>query len=300
MHGRRRVVAGRGRASGATAVVVVLLAATAVFGAARADFLIVEDPSALSVLDGYEQTLDAVGRKALLPYAPFEIVERRVTLGDRITEAMRCRYRGETCYLLRDENGKLLGLSRCGYYKKFSGTRVPGDTVVVTRDKAVSLARRYPAAGTSEYLDRGDQVVRVFAYGNRLYVRVVGHDARYGWCARAAARGWEPLAASAKREAVLTEALAGRIIDRFSAANEAYAEYFSHFNAVTGTTRPIPRWESGREDNRLRFTLARGADSGQRLQRSTAVLIGDVRNLLLGKPFAVEQNNETIMVRPVE
>jgi hypothetical protein len=278
----------------------LLLAALSVPAAERSAYLVVEDPTKLTVLDAYEQTLDAAGRKALLPYAPFRIVENRMTLGDQITEALSCRYQGETYYLLRGERGELLGLDRSGYHKVFSSVRVLGDTLRVTRDRAVLLARRYPMAGERIYLAEGDIVLREFAYGNGFCVRLLGRSPRYGWCSAAAAAAWKPLEEAGEGEAVLSNVLADRIVGRFSAANDSYARYFAHFNRVTEGGRKAPRWEHEREGSTMRFTLVGEPEVAERLERSTAVLLGEVRNLLLGKSFAVEHTGTSVVITPAD
>ncbi|MBD3314971.1 MAG: hypothetical protein GF344_04235 [Chitinivibrionales bacterium] len=284
---------------GRVGAAIVLSASAFLHAATHADYLIVENPAALSVLDAYEQTLDATARKRLLPFSPLRIVKRRAVLGDRITEAMICEYRGDTYYLLRDEAGKLIGLEQGGYHKEFKGARVLGDTVRIEREKTVLLSRRYPQSGDREYVPAGTIAIKIFAYGTSYYIRLLGRESRYGWCSKASSHGWKRLENNREEHSIaLSAELADRIVGRVRAANESYAAFFAHFNEVTGANREPPRWKHERKESELRFDIIGGIESGRRLEHSTNVLIGDIRNLLLGKSFTIERRETTLIIKP--
>jgi hypothetical protein len=259
----------------------------------RADFLILEAPASLEILSRYEQTLTPSEKKAIPPFAPLKVVGEKTVLGDGVTPAMEVDFAGNAYYLPRN-----------GWAEKPPATyRHRGCQVEDGQEKqagaALPCSRGSAPGGKSVTLRAGDALQPVFTCGTHSYVRYVkkaGLKAEYLWCP---AKG--PYTAKAKATATadtgLSPDMQSLLGSRMEAANAAYAELIQAFNRLHGEARKPPRWDCtfSRDGMRCRLDGGLGTDD---LDRSTAVLVQELRNSLTGKPFDVALEKGGIDISP--
>jgi len=254
----------------------------------RADFLILANPQAYTILNKFEEQLSPQQRRALVPYSCFEVVNEEGTLGDQITSAAKLRVGQDLCYFLKDDNGGLFGDKANPYKQTFRNCEKIGDSIVVEKPDVLRMSEKHPSSGTQTPLDKGDVMVRVFKFGDLFYVQKTGITPRYGWCSLASTNAWRSAAPDLTTEkATLRPAVADRVRSRLDAVNEDYREYFAAFNKIGGRDKSVPAWKSTVDGNVMRCELAGGHGYAQQLDESTRILVKDIEGLLMGERLAV-------------
>ncbi len=271
------------------------------FTGEKADFLVVENIKIFSILDKYEQPLTESAKDRFLPYSPLQIVNADATLGDEITEALKFRYNRKTFFFLKDDNGNLIGDKKHLYSHILKKCTVIGDTIQITKRKAVLLSKQYPSKGRRVYLERNECCIRLFVYKGYHYVKTIGTSAQYGWCSFSSKNGWKiARSVSKKREYNLNSVLKERIVSRIEKANTAYQQYFNHFNSITKQGKSIPQWRYSFDENTFHCTITGPYKNTEQLEESTYYLVQDIENMLLGKAFNVEYQTGEIIITKKE
>lgn len=260
---------------------------------AGVDFLILEDPASLEIMSRYEQPLTSMEKKKILPLAPLKIVEEKTLLGDGITPAMEVEYEGHAYYLPRggwDEKPPAIRRYR-GCQSQDGEEKLAGADIHCTRGAA--------SGGRSATIPAGDALQAVFTCGTQSYVKYVkktGAKAEYLWCPAGG-----PFAAKEKGPAIsetgLSPGMQSLLGSRLESANATYASYTQAFNQLTGDSRKPPHWDCSFSRGGMHCRLEGGLRSGD-LEKSTAVLVRELRNSLTGKPFDVSFEKGEIDVSP--
>ncbi|HGY56192.1 MAG TPA: hypothetical protein ENK44_10845 [Caldithrix abyssi] len=262
--------------------------------AQRADYLIVENPNALLILNKYEQNSTA----DFPSFTPFRILEEYTLLSDAVTPALKVRGEGKPLFIVRDEKGKIIGEQAAGYTAVFRKCVPVGDTVRVLRDRSILIYEKYfvKNARRSQFLKKNDILIRLFKYKNVYYVKRINRSPTYGWCRFPKGNGWRKLERQAAGQPLLSEDLRLRIKAFMTRINLTYENYFNYFNKVYHNQIPVPRWEVRETDERMELRFS-GLSTGQ-LRRSTEVLIRNLETLLLGSGYAVyPQENGVLQIR---
>lgn len=276
----------------------VTLSASAIFflchltTAAQSDFLIITNPDKLSILNQYEQPLSVSEKKSLLPFMPFQIIDQKETLGDQITEVMRCNNLENTYFLLKNENGGFTSTEHVTF-QNIKNSTILNDTVEVISNFA--LSQKFPTKGIESAIKKGETVVRIFQNGSNTYLLRLSKPQVYGWCAVPnvfkKAKKIEP-----KEVTVNFTDIAQRIQKRLDAANELYKNYFGYFNKLTSQQKSVPYWQVVAENGNYRCTLKGAQQTTSQLQQSTDYIVQDIEKLLLGKPFSVSNSGNLITI----
>ena len=264
------------------------------YGAGKpVDFLILEDPGSLEIMSRYEQSLTPAEKKAILPLTPLKVVEEKTTLGDGITPAMEVEYEGNAYYLPRNGWGEKPPATRRhrGCQAEEDGEKRAGADLPCARGAA--------PGGKSVTLRAGETLHPVFTCGTHSYVRYVkktGLKAEYLWCP---AKG--PYAAQAKVAATadtgLSPEMQSLLASRMETANKTSISLTQAFNKLTGESRKPPRWDCSFSQGGMRCRLEGGLETDA-LEKSTAVLVQELRNSLTGKAFDVAMDKGEIDVSP--
>jgi hypothetical protein len=268
-----------------------------------ADFLVLENPASLEILDRYEQPLASDEKKGLPPFAPFRIVAEQTLLGDGITQVKEVRFDGHPYYLLRSD-----GAGDPPGVRRYRGGRVlDGREAAAGADLPCTQGAK--PGSRPRKLRKGQALQPIFAHGGHAYVKVPGEKAGYAWCPLGgpfvAKANPEREAAERKAEGKgkaattsgngLDPGLRSLLGARMESANRTYATYTGAFNKLTGETRQPPRWECAFSPEGMDCDLA-GDLRPEELAKSTAVLAEDLRTRLAGRPFAVTLAEREIKV----
>ena len=260
--------------------------------AAQSDFLIITNPDKLSILNQYEQPLTELEKKLIFPFMPFQIINPKEILGDQITEVIRCTNLGSTYFLLKNESGGFTGNDHITF-QKISKCIVLGDTVEVVRD--FTLSQKFPTKGIESTIKKGESCIRIFQNGSNTYLLGLGNPQRYGWCAASGVLKKAIKIENSEATVDLVD-IGQRVQKRLDAANELYKNYFSYFNDLTDQQKSIPYWQTFSENGGYRCTLKGSRQTIAQLQQSTDYIVQDIKQLLLGKPFSVNNSGDQIII----
>ena len=263
----------------------------------HADFLILGNPQAYTILNKYEQSLTASERELFRPFSPLQIVNKGHTLGDGITSALKFRFCKDIYFILKDDDGNLIGDKKNLYRQVFRKCKIIEDTVRIKRDRAILLSQKYPSTGKRIYLRQSNLTIRLFKYQNYYCVKYVGQKTVYGWCSLSDKSAWRREIKVKKVDKNLKSELQNLIIARINVANKMYKRYFERFDAITGKQKSIPQWRCAYNDDIIHCTLTNPYKDLDQLEESTQYLIRDLENIVIGKPFDVHYQKGEITIK---
>lgn len=254
------------------------------------DFLILEDPASLEILSRYEQALTSAEKRKILPLSPLKVVAEKAVLGDGITPVMEVDYGGHAYYLIRRGS-----TDKPPAMRRHRGCRVEdGEEKRAGAD--IRCTRGAAPGGGSVTLRAGDAVQAVFTCGTQSYLKKTGAKAEYLWCPAGG-----PFEARGKGQAIsetgLSPDMQSLLDSRLQSANATYASYTRAFNQLTGESRKPPYWDCSFSRSGMHCRLEGGLRT-EDLEKSTAVLVNELRNSLTGKPFDVTFGKSGIDVSP--
>jgi hypothetical protein len=259
-------------------------------------FLVVERPAGLMLLNRYQQNLSPQELALLQPFTPFRILRTRDLLGDGFTPCMRVEMAGVEYFMVRETDGRLAGESRAGKQRLYQGVALPHDTV-----RVLGGGLRFLGAdgGGGRFLRAGEMLVRVFSSSGMTCVKQVGHQPVYGWVTLTAAgaqREWS----LQRRVPVAETAIPAQVRDSIRAAivrtNTLMANLFAYFRSRTGRARETPRWQVEESPAALRCTLL-GGSPDRDFPESTRYLVRDLETFVLGTNLGVFRSSGSIEIR---
>jgi hypothetical protein len=259
--------------------------------AGKADFVIIKNPAALTILNRFQQRLTKSDARNFGAQAPFKVLQLDETLGDELTRAHRVSFKGKIYFLVLDDKGRPTGLPPDEELKVLKNCQVLGDTIRVRQSGRLTFR---PGS-----LGRGDLLLRQFKNRGAYYLSSLGRKPLSGWCSLQPASAWEKVVVREKpKKAVLNASLQERIRERFKKVNQAYQHYFDHFNQQTGENRSAPRWKCTGSAFGFTCTFSGSAQDVKDLAKSTQILVDGLQHMLLGKPFRVSLEHKRIFIKP--
>lgn len=262
------------------------------FSQPRADFIIIEQPQRLTILNRYQQQLSSQEKSSLKPFSPYRIITADETLGDGLTLCMRVEADGATLYFVKDDAGELIGGEDA---KTFRNVVPLADTITIIKRNAIEL---FDAAGRKRSpLAEGTRLRRLFQSSRLTYVQVVAGSA-FGWVNL---RGGENITWTIRRAATASaekslELLLPDIQRKLSSVNEQLAKLYDVWNRKTSESRTPPQWRLQPGRDTLVATLS-GDSLAQFYKESTRWLSKDIELLLLGSRFRVTATTGRIEIR---
>jgi len=277
--------------------VLLFLISTAI-AQGRADYFIIADPLDYTIYNKYEQPISESEKYDFVPYSPFQIIDKNVTLGDQITRALKFVFQQKMYYLLMAEDGKFTGEKSKTGRQTFHNADPIEDTVEAVGGGLAMVS----GSGRIVEIAKGLRVIRVFRSGPRYYCAALGDRAAYGWSSLEPRSAWRKnergvTAKSSVKDTGLSETLQQRILARMTSANESYRTGFSHFNSLTGDGKVIPQWHCECSGNRMRCELDGSYKNNDQLSESSRYLVQDLQNLLTGTAFGVSSKNGEIIIK---
>ena len=261
--------------------------------AQRADYLIVENPSSLIILDKYEQNSST----EFLPFAPFRILEEHTLLSDDLTPALKVELQGKKLFIIRNDDGKIARQESSGYLHIFRNCTPLGDSIRVLKDRSLLFYEKYfnQKPNQRDYLQKNDILIRIFKYKQSYYVKRINRSPAYGWCRLPVSKSWRKLEQQSAGQPILSESLRLRIKTFIAQINRTYENYFDYFNRTYNRHFSPPRWQISESDNGMDLAFV-GLPYGN-LKRSNEVVVRNLETLLLGSGFTVSQIDDMLHIR---
>jgi hypothetical protein len=260
--------------------------------ALTADFIIVESPQSVTLYNQFEQPLSKQEIAEFLPYSPLRVIRTDGRLGDQITRAMQCSIGQKTYYLLLDDQGVILGDKNRIHVLK--GCTLLDDTVSVSRPEAVTFSHFAVNAESAEKLSKGTELIVLFRWKNSFYALQTGLLPRFGWIPVSGREAWKRVSQSVALDTAMTDQTLDQLAQRIEWANKQYAIFFGKFSQSTGNLKTAPQWQ--RAAGRLTWRLSPPYGNTGELDASTKLLVEDLRDMLIGKPFSVNFNKGELSI----
>ncbi len=261
----------------------------------RADFIIVEKPKHLSILNQYQQQLSPEETSALVSYSPFLIVNPNEILGDGLTQCMKATLNGVPYYFVKDDSAGLIGGQAAGISKTYKSAILLADTIAIVQRSAMELL---DVAGRKRTpLAQGSQLRRIFRSSRLTLVQVLSTGA-YGWVnlKEGNGKGWTVVKGSMATSSKNLEQLIPEIQLKLNAVNAKLAKLYDIFNHKASVVRTPPQWSLQPSSAGLLCTLPADS-SAQFYKESTRWLSKDIESLLLGTPMLVTASAGRIEIR---
>jgi hypothetical protein len=294
---RKKIVEGGGLSTGLL-FALLCIAPTQGWAGTMEEFLLVEHPDRLLILNRYQQNLVHEDATALEPFSPLRVLKSRDLLGDGFTPCMRVEIDGVDFFLIRERDGRLVGETRAGLVRSHSGELLPRDTLHVLKGGALQIAP--PEGQGGHFLGAGDRIIRLFFSDGRTYVKCPGHSPAYGWVTLLPGMAniqWGMTRAVSSVESLIPPSIRDSVQTALTRANAVIASLFSFFNTHSGQDRRAPQWRLDVAQSSLVCTLLNGSPERD-FPESTRYLAKDLQNFVLGTEFAVFRSPGTIEIRP--
>lgn len=249
------------------------------------DFLIVENPSALTIYNKYQQYISDQIREQFVPFTPFRIVEETELLSDQITQASRVLFNHQVLFLLKDEAEKYIP-DNDEYIKLFKNCEIYGDSIRVLKNLRISIfakPEQQYQKNKHTYLYAGQVCNRIFKFRNLYYIKLLSNSTIYGWTLLPRS-GWEINQQSDISSASIPENLISRLQLRIESANQDYEKVFNYFNKKYNQDKMIPNWNLEISENEIQGILIDPSLAAQ-LKNSNRYLKQDLDNIFLGSNF---------------
>lgn len=261
------------------------------------EFLIVEHPDRLLILNRYQQALVPQDAAVTQPFAPMRILKLRDMLGDGFTPCARVEVDGGEFFLIREGDGRLVGEARAGLIRSCSGELLPRDTVHVLEGGTLQIAP--PEGEGGRFLGAGERIIRFFSSGTRTYVKCPGHSPAYGWVTllpRMEEKQWGMTRPAASAASLIPPSITDSVQAALTRTNVLLANLFRFFNARRGQDKRAPQWRLDVAQSSLVCTLLNGSPERD-FPESTGYLVKDLQNFVLGTDFGVFRSPGAIEIR---
>lgn len=261
------------------------------------DYLIVENPSSLTVYNKYQQHLSDEIYTELIPFAPFQIISESELLSDQITQGSRVMLDNQILFLVKDDHDRY-SPDKNEYIRLFKKCDIYGDTIKVLKNLRVSIfekpEHRYKK-NKHIYLDPAQECIRVFKYRNLHYLKLLADSVVYGWT-NLPRNGWEIYHQSDKKNVKLSENLISRLKIRIESANQDYENFFNYFNKKHNLEKSIPYWNLEIDEYEITGML-NNLSLGHDLKNSNRYLMRDIENIFLGSNFKATTSDSIFTIR---
>jgi hypothetical protein len=268
---------------------------TAAVPGQRADVLIVEIPSALTIYDVYQQRLTTTAERLIPPFVPMVIEAEKTTLSDGFTPCMNVLINGTRFFLLRDQGGDVAGLSGAGFSHIFRNVDIVDDSIRVRDGHLLHITS--PDRSSSRELHAGEVIRRSFRDRTLSYCQASLTSFSYGWVTLSPAderKVWEFIRAT-PAATVLSATMVSSIRQRVERANRIVRSLFSAFNEESRTDRDAPYWSVTVKTDGLSCTPD-DSSLGRHFQKSIHQLSKEIEAVLIGTPYRVVEGEGSIEV----
>lgn len=258
----------------------------------RADFIIIEKPQRLTILDRYQQQLSPQEKSSLKPFSAFQILNADEMLGDGLTQCMKVEANGTTLYFVKDEYGELIGAAEANRYRNVIAL---DDTILIMRGNAIEL---FDAGGRKRSpLAEGARLRRVFQSSRLTYVHLLASGA-FGWVNLRGSENqtWKLVRGASVPSSKTLDELLPEVQRKLNAVNGQLTKLYDIWNRKATENRTPPQWKVHIMENALVAALS-GDSLAQFYKESTRWLAKDLETLLLGTNFRAAATTGRIEIR---
>jgi len=265
----------------------------------QSSVLLVRNAEALTILDTYEQPLSATDKSSIRKGAPFRIISKEIFLGDGLSRASRVVFNSTEYFIQKNESGSYL-TKQPDSYSILTGCEFISDTFRVVDEKSVLIYTQFDMRGTRFWLQKDQDIVRVFIYKNKYYSKTLSDIPRYGWIMPSSAshlKEYSSAISSPQKQGQLSPAIEKKIRTFIDNKNRQYRSIFRFLNAETTKEIPPPNWEVTMEDGIVRGTLFMPERTQGHFRESTRLLREEIEKMLIGSKYYVARTKTGFIIR---
>jgi hypothetical protein len=252
------------------------------------EYILLNKAQSASLLNRFQQKLSPDEQMMFKGCVPLLLVNIKETLGDEITTAHRVSFRGETFFLVIDRLPDI-----------FKSSTKLGDTIKISHSDALILSENPDGSGSHQPLLKDEEYVRLLDYKGYVYLSQTKPRGKCGWTNLKPSQ-WKK---AAKKEqdtdhstVKLSRLEKERIIELIENANKAYQEHFEFFNNKTNKSIIVPKWRYDLSDTSISCSFSGNEKIFIALNSSTEILVHNINNVFLGRPFSAELKEQTIVI----
>jgi len=261
--------------------------------AQKAEYLIVNEPDYLHILDNYEQRMP---ESSLLPFSPFKIINKDVILSDDYTNALKVSLTTSSFYIVKDNDGKIFTSRSELKLIKYQNTTSLYDTIRVRTGKELEILFPDIKVNESIIVKEGTRLQRIFNTRSLIYVFLPGKYNKYGWIRMSDSQNWEtfrPTNIFPDKDSF--EITFNQIRSKTEEVNLLYTKIFEYMNIKSGRTDQPPQWQISEDMNKLilQFTPQRHQ---QQFNKSITKFIQEIKYLLPDSDYTILLNNNSSQI----
>jgi hypothetical protein len=258
------------------------------------DYLIVENPAALHLLNSYEQRILQEEKSHLGTFVPFRIIDSNHLLSDSYTRAIKTSMEGQVYYIAQTAREELSNNFQAGTVQMYRNVHIVEDTVRIKQNNRVFIQMNQQKSGSAE---EDELLVLIFEYKNDIYIKRITPPVCFGWIDKKQSKFWEkyiPLQLI-NGEQNFPVYLINSIQAHIDDYNRLIQKLFVFFNHSTRSNIKIPSWNLLVEGNQITCRLE-NKPAGNNLEKSKEHLIRRIKNILPQHLVRIDQLDNTIIL----
>jgi len=271
---------------------LILFLAVVLVKAQTANFLLVEHPEALKILNVYRQQLSDQQKRALGQWLPFELKEV-TTLSDNVTRVLETRVLNETYFLLLDAEGEPFNLKQSGAWQWIYRATLLLDTFQVQSGYQMSLLNPKTKAKMAT-LQAGQWVVRIFKKGRRYFVSPISSKPLFGFVRPANPKAWKKISKKNFNQSRRWQKFLENLQFLLKSKNAIYQKLYTYFNQGQAAQN-IPHWQLRTEADKVILIFTR-PELLKQWPTSTQIFLNEVDGLAQQNKLRLVQKNDFTLI----
>ncbi len=271
---------------------LILFLAAILVRAQTANFLLVEHPEALKILNVYRQQLSDQQKRALGKWLPFEL-KKVTTLSDNVTRVLETRVLNETYFLLLDAEGQPIDLKQSGAWQWIYRATLLLDTLQVQPGYQLSLLD--PKSKTKiATLQAGQWVVRIFKKGRQYFVSPLSSKPLFGFVRLQTSKAWKKSGKKNFNKSRTWQKFLENLQFLLKSKNEVYQKLYTYFNQEQ-EIQNIPHWQLRTEADKVILIFNR-PELLKQWPSSTQIFLKEVDVLAQQNKLRLVQKNDFTLI----
>jgi hypothetical protein len=254
------------------------------------DFLIVENPQALVILNKFKQPIDNTDKFIFTKNKPLFITNIEGLLNDGVRAFTEIEVNNNKYYLLKEIKGKYYGEQNAGFIQKYFNKRFYYDTLKILSTNGNTLFD--VDKKNKKSLNIGDLLVRVFEDNNLVYVKLPNNN--YGWLKPGINDvNYKIVKTEKKRTENISPKIVDDIIKKFEYANKLNEKIYTTLNKLKNKKNIPPKWKVTVTDSRIIATLNKDFE---KFGNSNKQLVNKLETIVIGTGLKVILNKNNIEI----
>ncbi|GJQ62621.1 MAG: hypothetical protein SCALA702_16740 [Melioribacteraceae bacterium] len=259
----------------------------------KSDFLIVENPQALTIYDKYQQSLEQGQLSSFPQYVPYRIIEPLGTFSDGLRKYVKVEFDSDEYFLLAEKENKPLSSLEFGKSFLLRNKSVFKDTIDINLNNKLLI--RFPDSQQKIYLNSGDRLLRIFKDVTEYYIYSFNLD-RYGWArfpAELEGNVWEKHTTGLLALSVGYGEIIERVREKTEEYNKVILSLFRHLNNKTDKNLAMPYWAINEQDN---YTDVQFVNHQNSFSESVKEMREEIKKIISISSFSYEQFENGIRI----